>query len=816
MPDQKFTVDCGFFDAVNNDRLYSADQMNLPYKRIISNGIFANPDGTPSEDFAVVASSGMHINVKPGDGLFGGKWFINKNILDITVQANSSGSTRIDSVIIQIDNTVSGRAGNIVYRTGGASAPDINTDADILEYRVANLTIPPFVSAVTASMITDLRGRAGCPWIRSLVYQPDNAARIDEFISTYGVSNGTKIEETVLFTSTTPVQNSGDPSPGVAVSADITSFDYVDIRYAAFGRTGIVRFKGADIRTYDGDSDTGSHWSEFNRSSVVTDNATPLEKVDFLLEKIDATHIWWQSQGWAWSGKADATGKAVELSDTNNLGIFSVTGVNHVAAGTAKDPELTDIRVGYDGTVYPTAGDAVRGQVEDLHNGISNIQSEIDSVSPAFGRLKYIAPIFDTATGSMASFIDGGDGLPVKSVLVNVDPVQDLHGYGHPWAGGAGKNLLNDTIKDIGTFSGVTVSQNRKGEFVFNGTATANNVIRIGSATLPAGSYALSGMPSQGSTTTFYMNITPRYNGTSNENLYSGEYSGTSTGTITYTVRVYFKTGMVFNNTVFKPMIRLASDSATFEPYSNICPISGFTGLNLYDNIFIPIFDENSYGKYIGENGQISNSENFHYTDYMPVFNGNWVYSLVKQITSGGITVRVHGYDAGKTWIKQLGYLSLTSASSNSSIPFEVTSEIKYIRVSTSTLFTDETYKTTNAFSVPVSWQTEAGTVYGGTLDVTNGTLTVDTAYIASYSGQTIGEPWISSLDEYVPGTTPTTGAEVVYTIANPTIYTLTPQEITTLLGINHIWADTGDVSVEYAADPKLYINKVIANALNA
>jgi hypothetical protein len=30
MPDQIFNVECGFFDSINSDRKYSADQMNRP------------------------------------------------------------------------------------------------------------------------------------------------------------------------------------------------------------------------------------------------------------------------------------------------------------------------------------------------------------------------------------------------------------------------------------------------------------------------------------------------------------------------------------------------------------------------------------------------------------------------------------------------------------------------------------------------------------------------------------------------------------------------------------------------------------------
>ena len=41
-------------------------------------------------------------------------------------------------------------------------------------------------------------------------------------------------------------------------------------------------------------------------------------------------------------------------------------------------------------------------------------------------------------------------------------------------------------------------------------------------------------------------------------------------------------------------------------------------------------------------------------------------------------------------------------------------------------------------------------------------------------------------------------GVQLVYELATPQTYQLTPTEVTTLLGDNTIWADTGDVSVTY------------------
>lgn len=53
---------------------------------------------------------------------------------------------------------------------------------------------------------------------------------------------------------------------------------------------------------------------------------------------------------------------------------------------------------------------------------------------------------------------------------------------------------------------------------------------------------------------------------------------------------------------------------------------------------------------------------------------------------------------------------------------------------------------------------------------------------------------------------------QVVYPLATPFTVQLTANEISTLLGQNNIWSDAGTVDVEYRADTKLYIQKVMSS----
>lgn len=103
-----------------------------------------------------------------------------------------------------------------------------------------------------------------------------------------------------------------------------------------------------------------------------------------------------------------------------------------------------------------------------------------------------------------------------------------------------------------------------------------------------------------------------------------------------------------------------------------------------------------------------------------------------------------------------------------------------------------------------VSWQTQAGTVYAGEIDLSSGKLTAY-PYYASYNGESLPGRWASDRDVYEEGTSPTIGAQVVDLSGSGTDYSITPTSFLSLIGKNNIWADTGPVEVNIAAiDGKL------------
>lgn len=100
-------------------------------------------------------------------------------------------------------------------------------------------------------------------------------------------------------------------------------------------------------------------------------------------------------------------------------------------------------------------------------------------------------------------------------------------------------------------------------------------------------------------------------------------------------------------------------------------------------------------------------------------------------------------------------------------------------------------------------------TVYGGTLDVESGVVTVKYGHIASYAGEPLPGEWISDRDVYSSGAVPTTGAQVVYKLAEPYTIQLSPQQINALSDVNILYTDADGVVVTGAEDPRHTITEL-------
>lgn len=99
-----------------------------------------------------------------------------------------------------------------------------------------------------------------------------------------------------------------------------------------------------------------------------------------------------------------------------------------------------------------------------------------------------------------------------------------------------------------------------------------------------------------------------------------------------------------------------------------------------------------------------------------------------------------------------------------------------------------------DATTKTASWSSQK---YGFEIDLTTGTLTDKYGHINSYNGETLPGKWWSSRDEYSPGRTPSTGAEVVYE-KTPDTSSQTAMTVPLQRGVNVIWADAGTVTVTY------------------
>lgn len=240
-----------------------------------------------------------------------------------------------------------------------------------------------------------------------------------------------------------------------------------------------------------------------------------------------------------------------------------------------------------------TGRNASQVEYDNTESGLDadNVQDALDEIN---GKIPTV-PSVDIQT-AVDEFETYNGGL-LSECKVTLTPVQNKHGYPNPWVGGAGKNKLPLVLADIksantsGTWSGnvytisggtfevlVDDADNVLGIKV-NGTFNANTYFDFMSSfdsTYFAG-MVFNGVPS-GSSGMVRISKSDRV---ALQNIYGYDTPIVDNGS-NLKIAIRVAANITVYNELFYPMIRLSTESdPTFEPYSNICPITGHTQVDV-------------------------------------------------------------------------------------------------------------------------------------------------------------------------------------------------------------------------------------------
>lgn len=322
--------------------------------------------------------------------------------------------------------------------------------------------------------------------------------------------------------------------------------------------------------------------------------------------------------------------------------------------------------------------------------------------------------------------------------------------------------------------------------------------------------------------------------------------------------------------------IKSIQDGINDPAPDNIRPINAWTGVKIVLNEKNLINKNIEYinGQVIDTHGKNSSNSSYRYTKPFIGVKPSTTYSVrCEKTTSISTAFTIVFYDSNKQFISRGTAISSTSNTGILYGNFTTPTNCKYIKFNIANFNINniqiEEGNTSTDYSEPtvynINFSLEAGTVYGGRLNVTTGELTVDRGiytfdgidsiktvgttstnaqYISSQTRSCVNNDLTLKSNQYstvvtsapdaskVPSIRATvstlyvfdnrftdleTAASLVaanpiqieYALPSPITYQLNPTEITTLLGRNNIWADTGDIEIVYRADTKKYIENL-------
>ena len=172
----------GFFNSVNGDRLYNAQQMSEIFEGLITDGVYESV----GNKLAVQPNSGMTIQIATGRGWFGKRWVNNDSVYLQTLEPSDVTLNRYCAVCVRVDITNGVRTAQPYFKYGDFATrpvkPTMVRTETVKEYCLAYVYIKAGATAITAADIEDTRANESlCGWVTGLIEQLSSKTLFEQF-----------------------------------------------------------------------------------------------------------------------------------------------------------------------------------------------------------------------------------------------------------------------------------------------------------------------------------------------------------------------------------------------------------------------------------------------------------------------------------------------------------------------------------------------------------------------------------------------------------------------------------------------------------
>ena len=172
------SVTYGFYNSLNGDRKYNAEQVSSIFDGIVMDGILQSVGNKMV--VKAMDTPNLQVKVLTGRAWFNHTWILNDATLALTIPTPEKLLNRYDAVVIEVNSSSDVRANTIKIISGtparSPAKPTMASTTTLHQYPLAYIYVAADVTAITQANITNCVGTSACPYVTA----PLESVSVDE------------------------------------------------------------------------------------------------------------------------------------------------------------------------------------------------------------------------------------------------------------------------------------------------------------------------------------------------------------------------------------------------------------------------------------------------------------------------------------------------------------------------------------------------------------------------------------------------------------------------------------------------------------